>query len=50
MEKEVIVSGGQTVMPTVTHYSPLVEELSGVIPEKEIQDLDYVTYLVENNE
>ena len=26
-------------------YSPLVEELSGVISEKELRNLDYVDYL-----
>ena len=26
-------------------YSPLVEELSGVISEKELRNLDYVNYL-----
>jgi replicative DNA helicase len=27
------------------HYSPLVEELSGVISEQDLANLDYVTYL-----
>jgi hypothetical protein len=27
------------------HYSPLVEELSGVISEKELKNLDYTDYL-----
>lgn len=33
-----------------TRYSPLVEELSGVITEKDLRDLDYVGYLEEKYE
>ena len=33
-----------------TRYSPLVEELSGVIAEKDLRDLDYVGYLEEKYE
>lgn len=32
------------------HYSPLVEELSGVISEKDISNLDYVSYLEQKYE
>ena len=31
-------------------YSPLVEELSGVITEKDLNNLDYVAYLEEKYE
>jgi len=31
-------------------FSPLVEELSGVISEKELQKLDYVSYLEQKYE
>ena len=27
------------------HFSPLVEELSGVISEKDLKNIDYVNYL-----
>ena len=27
------------------HYSPLVEELSGVISEKDLKNIDYINYL-----
>lgn len=33
-----------------TRYSPLVEELSGVITAKDLRDLDYVGYLEEKYE
>jgi hypothetical protein len=32
------------------HYSPLVEELSGVISEKDVRNLDYVSYLEQKYE
>jgi hypothetical protein len=32
------------------HYSPLVEELSGVISEKDLKNLDYVSYLEQKYE
>jgi hypothetical protein len=32
------------------HYSPLVEELSGVIFEKDLRNLDYVSYLEQKYE
>ena len=37
-----LVSEDETNIST---YSPLVEELSGVISEKDIKDFDYVGYL-----
>ena len=33
-----------------TTYSPLVEELSGVISEKDLEGLDYIGYLEEKYE
>jgi hypothetical protein len=32
------------------HFSPLVEELSGVISENDIKNLDYVSYLEQKYE
>jgi len=32
------------------HFSPLVEELSGVISEKDLKKIDYVSYLEEKYE
>jgi hypothetical protein len=32
------------------HYSPLVEELSGVIFDKDLRNLDYVSYLEQKYE
>jgi len=33
-----------------SHFSPLVEELSGVISEKDLKNLDYVNYLEQKYE
>ena len=35
---------------TPKHFSPLVEELSGVILEKDLRNLDYVNYLEQKYE
>ncbi len=32
------------------HFSPLVEELSGVISEKDLKNIDYVSYLEQKYE